>query len=295
MVNIWVTGSEGQLGSELHRLSVSNGNSFFFTDIEEVDIADFERVKKYMEENKIDVVINCAAYTAVDRAEEDLLSADIINNIAVKNLAESCKKLDAMMIHISTDFVFSGKKNTPYLETDTPDPINVYGKTKLAGELAVWTSRCKSIIIRTAWLYSVYGSNFVKTMLHMANRTGVEEIKVIYDQIGTPTYAEDLARTILAVLPSILAEPRHGEIYNYSNEGTASWYDFAHAILDLAKMDNHLIPIETSQYRTLALRPHYSVLNKTKIKEEFGLTIPHWYDSLVRCMERMEKEKQLMM
>ena len=248
-----------------------------------------------MEDNKIDVVINCAAYTAVDRAEEDLLSADIINNIAVKNLAESSKKYDATMIQISTDFVFNGKKNTPYLETDTPDAINVYGKTKLAGELAVWTSRCKSIIIRTAWLYSVYGSNFVKTMLHMAHRSGVEEIKVIYDQIGTPTYAEDLARTILAVLPSILAEPRHGEIYNYSNEGTASWYDFAHAILDIAKLDTHLVPIETSQYKTLAMRPAYSVLNKTKIKEEFGLTVPYWYDSLRKCMDRMEKEKQFVL
>ncbi|MEG1553793.1 MAG: dTDP-4-dehydrorhamnose reductase [Rikenellaceae bacterium] len=284
MINVLVTGAAGQLGSEIRRLSSAREYNFFFTDVADLDILSYEAVRSYISEKSIDVVVNCAAYTAVDKAEEDLLSADMINNIGVKNIADACHANDATLIHISTDYVYDGTKHIPYIETDITNPLSVYGKTKLAGEQAVWVSKCKSIIIRTAWLYSGYGNNFVKTICRVGSERG--EMRIIFDQIGTPTNAEDLACAILDIIPQILAEPRHGEIFHYSNEGVASWYDFAQIITKTFGIDCKIIPIESSEYQQLAVRPLYSVLNKVRIKTEFGLSIPHWQESLVRLKNR---------
>jgi dTDP-4-dehydrorhamnose reductase len=286
MANVLVTGAGGQLGSELKKLAPKEG--FFFTDRTDLDISDKEVLEKFITENKIDTIINCAAYTAVDKAEEDQENADLINHQAVRVMAELAKAKDLKLVHISTDYVFDGKWYKPYKEDDPTNPNSVYGATKRRGEEAILEIAPKnSVIIRTSWIYSSFGANFVKTMLRLGKEK--KELGVIYDQIGTPTYAKDLASAILEILPQIaLQKP---EIYHYSNEGAISWYDFAKEIMKMAKLSCQINPIETWQYPTPAARPHYSLLNKSKIKKDFGLKIPYWKDSLNECLHKLGERK----
>ena len=289
MLNILVTGANGQLGSEIRKLSINYPYRFYFTDKEELDIANLEDIKKYIVKNSINMLINCAAYTAVDKAESNQELADVINHKAVKNLAKISKEKGIKLIHISTDYIFDGKNFKPYIEKDLPNPQNIYGKTKLDGEKAVQEINPKnSIIIRTSWVYSSYGNNFVKTMLRLGKEK--KELKVVFDQIGTPTYARDLAKTILDIAPIVQNEKV--EVYHYSNEGVASWYDFAKEIMGIAKLDCKINPIETKEYPTPAKRPYYSVLNKNKIKSTFDIDIPYWKDSLNDCLQRLGEIKQ---
>lgn len=289
-MKILVTGSNGQLGSELKEL-VSNSKleiqnyTFIFADSKSLDITGHEAVKQFVIDNDIRFIINCAAYTAVDKAETDIERADKINHLAVANIAKIAKEYDIKLVHISTDYVFDGHSYRPYLEDDQTNPQGVYGSTKLAGEQAILDINPKnSIIIRTSWVYSYYGNNFVKTMLRLGRER--DSLGVIYDQVGTPTYAKDLAKAILDIVPRI--QNSKLEIYNYSNEGVTSWYDFAKEIMSIAKLDCQINPIETVAYPTPAKRPHYSVLNKTKIKEEFNIEIPYWKDSIYRCLRKLE-------
>ncbi len=288
MTNVLVTGSNGQLGSEIRELSAEYTYSFFFTDRNSLDISNENAVQKFVDVNNINVIINCAAYTAVDKAEEDEVNADKINNLAVKNLANIAKERNIKLIHISTDYVFDGENFKPYVEDDITSPNGVYGKTKLDGENAMREiSPLNSIVIRTSWVYSSFGANFVKTMLRLGYER--DSLGVIFDQVGTPTYARDLAKTILDILVKVKNEKV--EIYNYSNEGVLSWYDFAKEIMSMAKLDCVINPIESSAYPTPAKRPHYSLLNKSKIKKEFNLSIPYWKDSLDECLQIMGEKK----
>ena len=288
MHNILVTGSNGQLGSEIKELSVEYKYNFFFTDKESLDISNVQEIKDFVEMNKINIIINCAAYTAVDKAEDDEENADKINHLAVKYLAEIAKEKDIKLIHISTDYVFDGENYKPYVEDDTVNPNGVYGRTKLDGEKAMQEINPEnSIIIRTSWVYSSYGANFVKTMLRLGKER--DALGVIFDQVGTPTYAGDLAKTILEILPKI--ENTEVMIYNYSNEGVLSWYDFAKEIMKMAKIECQINPIETKEYPTPATRPHYSLLNKSKIKKEYNIAIPYWKDSLDTCLRKMQERK----
>lgn len=283
MSNILVTGSKGQLGFELKDFeSKFKQYAFYFTDSNSLDITDHEKVKSYCIENKIEIIINCAAYTAVDKAELDVELCDAINHLAVRNFAEIAKEKKIKLIHISTDYVFDGKAHKPYIEKDMPNPQSVYGKTKLAGEATMLNiNPANSIIIRTSWVYSRFGNNFVKTMLRLGKER--DELNVVADQIGTPTNASDLAKAILTIIPKI--KSKHIEIYHFSNEGVCSWYDFAKAIFELSEISVKVKPIETSQYPTPAKRPFYSVLNKSKIKEVYKLDIPYWKDSLIKCIK----------
>ena len=288
MSSILVTGSNGQVGSEIRALSSYYTHTFFFTDREELDITDREAIDSFVTENRVDTIINCAAYTAVDKAEEDSLLADKINHLATQYLAEVAKEKNIKLVHISTDYIFDGTNFRPYIETDSTNPNGVYGKTKLDGEIALQNINPQnSIIIRTSWVYSSFGANFVKTMLKLGKERDV--LGVIFDQVGTPTYARDLAKTILDILSEI--ENREVEVYNYSNEGVLSWYDFAKEIMKMAKLECKINPIETKEYPTPAKRPHYSLLNKAKIKEEFGIEIPFWKDSLEVCLNVMGERK----
>ena len=284
MTNILITGSNGQLGSEIQELSTDYDYTFFFTDRDSLDISNAKAIADFTKANNINTIINCAAYTAVDKAEDDEVNADKINHLAVKNLASISKEKNIQLIHISTDYVFDGTNHKPYMENDETNPNGVYGSTKLAGEVAMQEVNLKnSIVIRTSWVYSSFGANFVKTMLRLGKEK--ESLGVIFDQVGTPTYARDLAKTILDILPNIKNETV--EIYNYSNEGVLSWYDFAKEIMSLAKIDCTINPIETKEYPTPAKRPHYSLLNKSKIKNAFKITIPYWRDSLEECLRVM--------
>lgn len=287
MLKVLVTGSKGQLGSELQMLNdefLMMNYRCFFTTSQDLDITDFQKVKSFCIENEIKIIINCAAYTAVDKAETEQELADKINHLAVKNLAKISKEKNIKLIHISTDYVFDGKNYMPYTEYNLTNPQSVYGKTKLAGEHAIQEINPKNaIIIRTSWVYSSYRSNFVKTMLRLGKER--EQLSVIYDQIGAPTYAKDLAKTILDILPKISNDKV--KIYNYSNEGVLSWYDFAKEIMKMAKIDCKIVPIETFQYPTPAKRPYYSLLNKAKIKDKFNVEIPYWKDSLQDCLKRI--------
>ena len=286
MPKVLVTGSKGQLGSELKDL-VSDEN-FYFTDRDTLDIADKEAVEKFCKENSIDTIINCAAYTAVDKAEEDVENAEKINHLAVKYLAEVAKENGIKLVHVSTDYVFDGENFKPYVESDATNPNGVYGSTKLAGEEAIKkVNPHNTIIIRTSWVYSSFGANFVKTMLRLGKER--DALGVIFDQVGTPTYAKDLAQAILDILPKIKSETV--EIYNYSNEGVLSWYDFAKEIMKMAKIACKVNPIETKAYPTPAKRPHYSLLNKAKIKETFKIEIPYWKDGLDDCLRNMGERK----
>lgn len=279
MKTILVTGANGQLGSALRRLSASlPDTTFLFTDVDTLDICDAHAVMAYVKKHQPGFVLNCAAYTAVDRAEDDEALALRINCDAVRNLGEAAREVSARMIHISTDYVFDGTNCRPYQETDAPCPVSAYGRTKLAGEQTLMQVCPDSIIIRTAWLYSEYGNNFVKTML----RLGAERdmLRVIFDQVGTPTYAGDLAQTMIALVRKAEEGLFVPGTYHYTNEGVCSWYDFTVKILELAALTCRVEPIETKDYPTRAIRPHYSVLNKTKLKETYHFPIPHWEESL---------------
>lgn len=289
MFNILVAGAKGQVGSELRDLASAYAYNFYFTDRETLDISDKNAIIRFIEQNNINTIINCAAYTAVDKAESDAAHADMINHQAVQYMAEIAKEREIALMHISTDYVFDGTNFKPYTETDMSAPNGVYGQTKLDGENAMLAINPKnSIIIRTSWVYSSYGANFVKTMLRLGKEK--ESLGVIYDQVGTPTYARDLAKSMLDILPQ-LKNNAHVEIYHYSNEGVLSWYDFAKEIMRMAKLECMINPIETKAYPTPAKRPHYSLLNKSKIKKEFGLTIPYWKDSLDACLKKMGERK----
>ncbi|MCT7473513.1 dTDP-4-dehydrorhamnose reductase [Aliarcobacter cryaerophilus] len=286
--NILVTGSNGQVGSEIKELSSNYNYNFFFTTRDDIDITSKDSIKEFCQTNSINVIINCAAYTAVDKAQSDLENADLINRKAVKKLSIVAKELNIKLIHISTDYVFDGKNFKPYVEEFQTNPQSIYGKTKLDGENEIRDiNPLNSIIIRTSWVYSYYGNNFVKTMLRLGKEK--EELGVIFDQIGTPTYAKDLAITILDIIPQI--ENSKVEIYNYSNEGVLSWYDFAKEIMKMAKLNCKVKAIETYQYPTPAKRPHFSLLNKSKIKSKFNLEIPYWKDGLDDCLKRLGERK----
>ena len=282
--NILVTGSNGQVGSEIKELSSNYDYNFIFTSKDDLDITNEQNIQDVINKNNINIIINCAAYTSVDKAETDKENADKTNRKAVKKLAKISKEKEIQLIHISTDYVFDGTAHKPYCEEFQTNPNTVYGQTKLNGELEmVEINPHNSIIIRTSWVYSSFGSNFVKTMLRLAKEK--MELGVIFDQIGTPTYAADLAKIILDIVPQI--NNNKVTLYNYSNEGVLSWYDFAKEIMKMAKLDCKINPIETFQYPTPATRPHYSLLNKLKIKKEFNIEIPYWKDSLERCLQKM--------
>lgn len=283
-MKILVTGANGQLGRSLQReLGKRPEHEAVFTDVDTLDICDLQAVEKFMADNRFDVLVNCAAYTAVDRAESDEVVAERINSGAVGNLARAAAASGTKVIHISTDYVFSGESHRPYVENDEPNPRSIYGRTKLQGEGLLFSFCPDAVIIRTAWLYSEYGSNFVKTMLRIA-REG-KPLRVVADQIGTPTYAGDLANAVI----SIIDHPTwHPGIYHFTNEGVASWYDFAMAVLRNDGIETpDLTPVGTRDYPTPASRPSYSVLDKSKIKNTFSLTIPYWRDSLELCQKMM--------
>ncbi len=267
-----VTGAKGQLGTELSKRLPEA----LFIDIEQLDISDGEAVARFVAEHRVDTVINCAAYTAVDRAEDEPELCSRVNTLGAVNLAKSVP----CMIHISTDYVFDGHAHRPYRPDDPTSPLSEYGRSKLAGEEAVLQHAATAIVIRTAWLYSAHGQNFVKTMM----RLGAERptLRVVADQVGTPTHAGDLAAAIVSLLPQIQEGTK--SLYHYSNEGVASWYDFAHAIMEMAALPCKVSPIATEDYPTRAQRPCYSVLDKKKIKADFALEIPHWRESLARCI-----------
>jgi dTDP-4-dehydrorhamnose reductase len=291
-MKVLITGSNGQLGSEIKELAANYKKlDFVFKDLPELDICDFEVLQAFIIDHKINAVINCAAYTAVDKAEEDAEIAEHVNSIGVSNLVNALAKVNGQLIHISTDYVFDGNHFLPYKETDPVSPIGVYGETKRKGELAVINSDIEAIVIRTSWLYSAYGNNFVKTMLRLGNEK--EKLNVIFDQVGTPTYAADLAEACLEILSKNDAKINSkGNVYHFSNEGVASWYDFAIAIMKMGTIECVVSPIETKEYPTLAKRPHYSILNKAKIKKAFGLEIPYWRDSLEKCIEKLSKSQK---
>ncbi len=259
-------------------------HSFVFTDFEEMDIADRTSVEAVFKREKPGCVIHCAAYTAVDRAEEDMEQARQVNVRGTANVAEAADKAGALMVHISTDYIFDGKGYRPYRESDNANPASVYGKTKLDSELEVILNAPRSVIIRTSWLYSSHGHNFMKTILERGRER--DSLQVVFDQVGSPTYAGDLAAAILEIIPKVPSKIR-GEIYHYSNEGVCSWYDFADAILSMAAIKCRLEPVLSSAFKTVAKRPHYSVLDKSRIKNDFGIHIPHWRDSLRRCIEEI--------
>ena len=283
-MTILVTGGNGQLGSALRLASAKSSHRYIFTDIDELDITSAEVVNEFVQKNSIDIVVNCAAYTAVDRAESDETTADKINHKAVATLAAVCARHNAALIHISTDYIFSGEATAPITEEATPAPINAYGRTKWAGEEAIAESGCRAIILRTSWLYSEFGTNFCKTMRTLtATRP---EIKVVADQLGTPTYAGDLAEAIVAIIES--GQIDKSGTYNYSNEGVCSWYDFAVEIARLCGNNECKInPCTTAEYPTAAARPHYSVLDKSKFKATFSIEIPEWRESLAKCIKKL--------
>ncbi|MBE3606324.1 dTDP-4-dehydrorhamnose reductase [Campylobacter sp. RM13119] len=288
MLNILVTGSNGQIGSEIRELASNYEYKFFFTDRTSIDITNKDNIRNFCQTNSINAIINCAAYTAVDRAESDIENADLVNRKAVKKLSLVAKELGIKLVYISTDYVFDGKNYKPYTEEYQTNPQSVYGKSKLDGETEMRNiNPLNSIIIRTSWVYSYYGNNFVKTMLRLGKEK--ESLGVIYDQVGTPTYAKDLAKAILDIIPQI--SNNKVEIYNYSNEGVLSWYDFAKEIMKMAKLPCKINPIETSEYPTPAKRPHFSLLNKSKIKSKFNVVIPYWKDGLDDCLKRLGERR----
>ena len=270
-----ITGSNGQLGTELSKLLPEA----ILTDVAELDITDEEAVKNFVAKNNVDTIINCAAYTAVDKAEDDAELAAKINIDGPRNLAKSGAKI----VHISTDYVFDGSAHKPYQPEDKANPVSVYGKTKLAGEQEVLKYANETIIIRTAWLYSPYGNNFVKTMRRLGGEK--ESINVVADQIGTPTYAADLAKAIVQILPQI--SPQNKGVYHFTNEGVCSWYDFARKIMELSELKCKVNPIPSSAYPTKATRPFYSVLDKSKIKQTFNIQINHWEEGLKQCLKQL--------
>lgn len=284
MANILITGSNGQLGSELRKIGFTALDEVFYTDVAELDITSYEAIDRFVVENEVDTIVNCAAYTAVDKAEDEPELAAKINTEAVSNLAKVAYKHDCLLIHISTDYVFDGTVTEPMTEKVKTNPTSVYGRTKLTGEQAIVTSHCMYIIIRTAWLYSTFGNNFVKTIRRLAEERG--ELKVVDDQIGTPTYADDLARAIVKIMSDECVVEKEG-VYHFSNEGVCSWYDFAREIVALSGIKCEVHPVSSAEFPTKATRPAYSVLDKTKIRREFDVEVPAWQLSLKRCIEKL--------
>ena len=282
-MNILITGCNGQLGNEMQLLEKDNPqHTYFNTDVAELDITNEEAINRFVEDNQIDGIVNCAAYTAVDKAEENQELCMKLNATAPEYLARAIERRGGWLIQISTDYVFDGTNHTPYVETDSVCPNSTYGRTKLAGEQTAQQACSRTMIIRTAWLYSTFGNNFVKTMIRLGNEK--PELGVIFDQIGTPTYARDLA---VAIFAAINQGVKSG-IYHFSNEGVISWYDFTKAIHRIAGITTcHVRPLHTSEYPTPAARPHYSVLDKTKIKQDYGIVIPYWEESLRECMAKL--------
>lgn len=284
MMNVLITGAHGQLGNEMAQVSANSKDHYIFTDIDELDITDLDAILALVKEKQINVIVNCAAYTNVDKAEEEEKTADLINNVAVGYLAMAAKSVGATLIHVSTDYVFNGENNVPYTERDMTEPTGIYGKTKLAGENAVVNSGCNYIILRTAWLYSIWGNNFVKTMLRLTKER--EVLSVIFDQIGTPTYAGDLADAIDWIIKCRMVDQKG--IYHFTNEGVCSWYDFTVAICQMGGNDCDVRPIHSDEYPSKVRRPHYSVLDKTRFRETFGYKIPHWAESLEKCINQLK-------
>ena len=283
---ILVTGCAGQLGQSIQSIAAGYPDfEFVFANRQGLDLNDETSIAKFFENQTFDIIINCAAHTAVDKAESEPELANQVNHLAVQKLARIVKEHSSKLIHISTDYVFSGKQYRPYLETDEVQPQGVYGETKLYGERDIQSIlKTNAIIIRTSWIYSEYGNNFVKTMLKLGQQR--DTLNVIFDQVGTPTYAKDLAKSIMCIIKSQAFNKEHfkTDIVNYSNEGVCSWYDFAKTIFKLTNTQCRVLPVETKDYPTPAKRPHYSVLNKTKIKQTYHLTIPYWKDSLRLCL-----------
>lgn len=286
-MNILVTGANGQLGHEMQRVAKESNDHFIFTDVaegyENLDITNIEAIRKTIKDNNIEVIVNCAAYTNVDRAETDYDTANLINNIAVGNLATAIKEVDGTLIHISTDYVFQGDRNIPCREDWTTNPLGVYGKTKLAGEKAIEATGCKHIILRTAWLYSKWGKNFVKTMQYLT--ASKDELKVVFDQVGTPTFAGDLADTIAHIIST--RQMNKTGIYHFSNEGVCSWFDFAKIICELSGNTCNIKPCYSEEFPSPVKRPHFSVLDKSKLKKTFDIDVPYWTDSLKICIKQL--------
>lgn len=289
-MNILITGANGQLGNEMRIVSKGSSDSYIFTDVDELDITNSDAVMKFMKENKIEIVVNCAAYTNVDKAEDDEATAELINAKAVEYIAEACKENAATLIHISTDYVFGGNEgNTPRTEDESLNPTGAYGRTKLHGEEVIQKIGCKHIIIRTAWLYSEFGNNFVKTMRKLTLER--DSLKVVFDQVGTPTYALDLAKAIEKFIEK-LKTPNSSlltsnSVYHFSNEGVISWYDFAKEICELSGNVCDIQPCHSDEFPSKVKRPSYSVLDKTKIKNKLNITIPHWKESLKNCIKNL--------
>lgn len=285
-MKILVTGANGQLGNEMRVLSALHPqHEYFFTDVQELDICNEQAVHAFVAANRVDVIVNCAAYTAVDKAEDNAGLCDRLNHLAPGYLAAAAEACGAALIQVSTDYVFDGTAHVPYTETVAPCPNSVYGRTKLAGEEAAMQACSRVMVIRTAWLYSIYGNNFVKTMIRLGRER--ESLGVVFDQIGTPTYAADLAKAIFAAINQGIVPG----IYHFSDEGVCSWYDFTVAIHRMAGIVTCKVsPLHTDEYPAKAPRPHYSVLDKTKIKQTFGIEIPHWEASLAECLEKLKME-----
>ncbi len=288
-MNILVTGANGQLGNCLRNAAKNSNDNYIFTDVAELDITNADAVTRMVEDNNINVIVNCAAYTNVDKAEDDAEFAELLNAGAVRNLANAAKNADATLIHVSTDYVFGGDVvNTPLSENHPVNPIGVYGVTKLHGEQAVADAGCKALIFRTAWLYSEYGKNFVKTMLNLTSTK--PELKVVFDQVGSPTYAQDLADAIFHIVENRKMDGNEG-IYHYSNEGVCSWFDFTKMIAEIAGNNScDIQPCHSDEFPSKVTRPSYSVLDKTKVKTQFGIKVPYWTDSLNKCIANLKDE-----
>lgn len=283
-MNILITGANGQLGNEMRKIAQKSAHKYIFTDIAELDITDIDAVCKMVENERINVIVNCAAYTNVEKAEDDEPTARLINADAVENLAVACKLNNATLVHISTDYVFDGNGCIPYTEDKPTAPIGAYGRTKLAGERAVIDAGCQYIILRTAWLYSEFGNNFVKTMLRLTSEK--ESLNVVFDQVGSPTYAADLASTISTIIETNQIDKQG--IYHFTNEGVCSWFDFTIEIARLVGCSKCAIrPCHSDEFPTKVARPHFSVLDKTKVKNTFGVNIPHWTESLRKCIDKI--------
>lgn len=282
---VLVTGANGQLGSEMRKLGAVSPNEYIFTDVAELDITNREAVMTFVTENNINIIVNCAAYNDVEEAEVDGAIAELVNTIAVKNLAEAIKLQGGILFHLSTDYVFGADGNTPRTEDMPTNPLGVYGRTKLQGEQAIAEVGAKALIFRTAWLYSEFGNNFLKTMLRLTAEK--ESLNVVFDQVGTPTYAGDLAMTIFSIIEGDYYAGNEG-VYHFSNEGVCSWYDFAQEIATVMRHDKCKInPCHSSEFPSKVTRPPYSVLDKTKIKKTFGVEIPHWRESMIYCLKRI--------
>lgn len=285
---ILVTGANGQLGSEMRKLGSVSPNEYIFTDVQELDITNKEAVMSFVEQNGVNIIVNCAAYTNVDRAEDDEATAELINATAVGNLAEAAKAVDGTLFHVSTDYVFGADGNTPRSEDMPTNPLGVYGRTKLSGEQAIAEVGAKAIIIRTAWLYSEFGNNFLKTMLRLTAERPA--LNVVFDQVGSPTYAGDLAVLIFSIIEYGTYEGNEG-IYHFSNEGVCSWYDFATEIAAAAgHTECRINPCHSDEFPSKVTRPPYSVLDKSKVKRTFDVEIPHWRESMIHCINRIKQK-----